>query len=70
VNPLDTGNQTYADRLADEVVTENSQSITDGCQAVLFGPGLGVTLDRGTLKDYAERYRLHGAYARNQRVCP
>jgi L-alanine-DL-glutamate epimerase-like enolase superfamily enzyme len=63
VTPPNTGNQTYADRLADEVVTENTQSITDGCQAVLIGPGLGVTLDRGTLNDYAERYRLCGAFA-------
>ncbi|NUR70122.1 MAG: mandelate racemase [Hamadaea sp.] len=49
--------------LRDDVITGGLMSYQDGSIAVPAGPGLGVTLDRAKVAEYAELYRELGGYA-------
>lgn len=48
--------------LLDDVVTGGLRTYTDGKMAVPTEPGLGVTLDRDKVAEYAELYRELGPY--------
>ena len=48
--------------LLDDVIEGGKMTYEEGCIAVPTGPGLGVTLDRDKLAEYAELYRELGAY--------
>jgi glucarate dehydratase len=48
--------------LTDDVIVGGKMEYVDGAIAVPTGPGLGVTLDRDKLAEYAELYRELGPY--------
>ncbi|MCP2325117.1 glucarate dehydratase [Hamadaea flava] len=48
--------------LRDDVITGGLMSYQDGTIAVPNGPGLGVTLDRAKVAEYAELYKELGGY--------
>ena len=50
-------------RLMDDVIEGGKLAYEDGCIAVPTGHGLGVTLDRDKLAEYADLYRQLGSYA-------
>jgi glucarate dehydratase len=49
--------------LADDIIAGGKMKYVNGCIAVPSGPGLGVSLDRDKLAQYAELYRKLGNYA-------
>ena len=49
--------------LTDDVIAGGKMAYQNGCIAVPTGPGLGVTLDRDKVDEYAELYRQLGSYA-------
>ncbi len=49
--------------LADDIIVGGKLPYVNGAIAVPTGPGLGVTLDRGKLAQYAELYKELGGYA-------
>ena len=60
-------NLTYAadahyHHLRDDIITGGKLTYRDGCIAVPTGPGLGVTLDRDKLGEYAAYYKECGGY--------
>src|SRR5256885_9696291 len=48
--------------LLDDVIAGGKLKYVDGAIAVPTAPGLGVTLDRGKLAQYAELYKELGGY--------
>jgi glucarate dehydratase len=52
--------------LLDDVIVGGKLQYVDGAIAVPKGPGLGVTLDRAKLAEYAELYKELGGYAYDQ----
>jgi glucarate dehydratase len=48
--------------LTDDVIAGGKLRYEDGAIAVPTGPGLGVTLDRDRLAEYAELYKKLGPY--------
>ncbi len=52
--------------LLDDVIVGGKMKYVDGAIAVPKGPGLGVTLDRDKLRQYAELYRKLGPYPYDQ----
>ncbi|MDX1418458.1 MAG: enolase C-terminal domain-like protein [Rubricoccaceae bacterium] len=48
--------------LTDDVIEGGKMAYRDGALAVPTGPGLGVTLDRDKLAEYAELYQTLGGY--------
>ena len=48
--------------LTDDIIVGGKMAYRDGAIAVPTGPGLGVTLDRAKLAQYAELYRELGGY--------
>src|SRR3546814_13807371 len=46
----------------DDVIAGGKMEYRDGALAVPTGPGLGVTLDRDKLAEYAELYKKLGGY--------
>lgn len=59
---IDCGNQTYFSHWQHDIIDDESMSIRDGCQLVPDGPGLGVSLNREKLREFADRYRRDGPY--------
>jgi len=49
--------------LTDDVIAGGKMAYVDGAIAVPDGPGLGVTLDREKVRQYAELYKELGGYA-------
>jgi len=49
--------------LTDDIIAGGLMRYKDGAMAVPTGPGLGVTVDREKLAQYAEHYREVGGYA-------
>jgi glucarate dehydratase len=49
--------------LADDIIQGGKMTYRNGAIALPNGPGLGVTLDRDKLAQYAEHYRATGGYA-------
>jgi glucarate dehydratase len=52
--------------VADDIIAGGKFQYVDGAIRVPDGPGLGVTLDRNKLAEYAELYRQLGNYAYDQ----
>lgn len=59
---LDHAADAHYHHLRDDIITGGKMSYQDGTIAVPDGPGLGVTLDRAKLAEYAELYRELGGY--------
>lgn len=59
---LDHAADAHYHHLRDDVIAGGKMSYVDGSIAVPEGPGLGVSLDRDKLAEYAELYRELGPY--------
>ncbi|HYC44116.1 MAG TPA: mandelate racemase/muconate lactonizing enzyme family protein [Burkholderiales bacterium] len=51
------GNQTYATTIADDIVNERTDDFRQGALLVPNAPGIGITLNRDKVMNYAEMYR-------------
>ena len=48
--------------LTDDILVGGPMTYTDGAIAVPTGPGLGITIDRDKVAEYAELYKAEGGY--------